>query len=351
MKPLLLAPNQPPHFYRGGSSIGRFRGLPEPVDNRPEDWLASTTTRFGQPFDGLTTLPDGRYLRDALAADPEAWFGPAHAARFGGDPYLLVKLLDAGERLPVHIHPSRAVVERHLALHHGKTEAWFVLDASGSDPAVFVGFVSDVEPDDLHRWADQQQVETLLRQLHRLEVAPGDSVLVPAGTPHAIGPGIFLVEVQEPADLSIMLETAGFELDQGRDWHLGLGADVAFECVRRSAVDDAELSRMWRHAESAGEQGVSRVFDEQADPYFRAEHIRPGPPVDLAASFAVMVTAAGGGQLGTERGGELPLRMGDTVLVPFAAGGVTVSGPVEVIRCLPPRPKDVAGPDEGGRNG
>ena len=100
MKVIDLAANQPRQFYRGGALLSSFRGTAVQDKYRPEDWIASTTVRNGAAGDeGLTVLPDGRLLRDAVREDPEAWLGPEHAAALGADPALLVKLLDAGERL------------------------------------------------------------------------------------------------------------------------------------------------------------------------------------------------------------------------------------------------------------
>ena len=107
MKPLLLPPNQFHRFYRGGARIDALRGAPAGEDGRPEDWVGSTATAWGSEDEGLSRLEDGR-VRDAIRADPEAFLGSDHVARWGADPALLVKLLDAGERLPVHYHPGRA---------------------------------------------------------------------------------------------------------------------------------------------------------------------------------------------------------------------------------------------------
>ena len=121
MKPIPLPPNQLHHFYRGGDSIARFRGTPSTDDHAPEDWFGSTTTMFGSDERGLTRLSDGRLLRDAIEADPDAFLGRAHTARFGSDTALLVKLLDAGQRLPAHFHPDVAFAGSRLGLAHGKT--------------------------------------------------------------------------------------------------------------------------------------------------------------------------------------------------------------------------------------
>ncbi len=122
-EPAVLGPNQPERFYRGGAVIARFRGIPQPSLYSPEDFVGSTTEVFGSGGAGLSRLPDGTVLRDAVLADPLGYLGPDHVARFGADPALLVKLLDTGERLLVHFHPSDRFALRHLDCKHSKTEA------------------------------------------------------------------------------------------------------------------------------------------------------------------------------------------------------------------------------------
>lgn len=351
MSPVHLASNQLHRFYRGGSAIARFRGTqaaaddaPEdraPEDWAPEDWVGSATTIFGEETQGLSTLPDGRFLRDAVADDPEAFLGPAHAERYGADPALLVKLLHAGERLPVHCHPSRDFSRRHLDCPFGKTEAWVIVEVEVDRPVVHLGFRQDVEAETLAGWVERQETDTLLRALHALEVGPGDAVLVPAGVPHAIGAGVFVVELQEPTDFSVLLEWESFDVDGRADGHLGIGYDLALACVDRSGFGSEALARLRQRAGDARElrPGAWTVLVPDAGPYFRAERLLPGPRVGLEPSFSILVVLAGTGRLETEHGGELPLTRGDTVLVPYAGGAASVSGPVEVIRCLPPAPE------------
>src|SRR5207302_407045 len=80
------------------------------------------------------------------ADEPEAWLGAAHVQRYGADPALLVKLLDAGPRLPLHVHPDRRFATAHLASPYGKTEAWVTVDAV-PDASVHLGFRWHVAPD------------------------------------------------------------------------------------------------------------------------------------------------------------------------------------------------------------
>lgn len=336
MEPIVLPANQPRRFYRGGQAIAEFRGEPAADDFRPEDWVASTTTLFGHADAGLTVLADGTPLRETVAADPDAFLGVAHTARFGADPAVLVKLLDAGERLPVHAHPDREFSRRHLDCFHGKTEAWVVIGCRGERPRVHLGFCRDVAEAELRGWVDAQDADAMLEAMHAAPVAPGDAVLVPAGTPHAIGEGVFVVELQEPTDLSVLLEWEGFDLDGPRDGHLRLGFDTALCCVDRHAWPREALDRLRRPHDRA--VGAVSLFGSEAAPFFRCERLRAAGDV-LAAEpgYSVLVATAGEGRLDTDAG-AVGLQRGMTVLLPHAAGAVTLSGDVEVLRCRPPVP-------------
>jgi mannose-6-phosphate isomerase len=328
--PVLLEANVQHHFYRGGEAIARFRGIAVDDDHAPEDWVGSCTCMAGSDVRGLSRLPDGRLLRDAIAEDPERYLARAHARAFGPEPGMLVKLLDAGERLPVHWHPTRAFAREHLGLRYGKTEAWVVLDAA-PDGEVYLGWREPVGRADLERWLAGQDGGAMLASMRRVGVAPGDTVFVPASTPHAIGAGVFLVELQEPTDLSVLLEWNGFDVDGGRAGHLGLGFDLALGSVRTDAMADDELAELTAPARRV--DGVDRLFPEAADPFFRAERVGDGAELD--EGFSILVVAAGSGRLDTE-GGAVELRRGRTVLVPAQAGASRVFGDLVAIRCRPP---------------
>ncbi|MGY1842264.1 class I mannose-6-phosphate isomerase [Modestobacter sp. SYSU DS0875] len=327
--PIVVDANQPAdRFYAGGRQIAEFRGRPWTGGNLPEDWVAATTPLFGESSLGLSQLPDGRLLRDAVATDPEAWLGAGHVARFGADTMLLTKLLDAGQRLPVHIHPDGPFAAQHLGRAHGKTEAWVILRGG----AVHLGLRRSLSAEQLRRLVEEQDVDGLLAAMHRVEVAPGDAVLVPAGMPHAIGAGVFLVEVQEPEDLSILLEWRGFAIDGDREGHLGLGFDLALQAMDRTA---------WP-AERIGELVVRRpgrgwVLPDRAADFFRVHRVT-GRDV-LEAGFGVLVVTGGQGELrraDTREG--TAVRHGQTVVVPHAAGTLVVDADemFEALWCRPP---------------
>lgn len=340
MKPIVLPPNQLHRFYLGGPAIAELRGIPSEDPQAPEDWVGSATPEWGSSTAGLTRLEDGTVLRDAMAADPEGFFGPDHAARLGGDPGVLVKILDAGQRLPVHFHPDRRFAQAHLGLDYGKTEAWAIVATSSPDAAVWVGWREEIDPGTAAGWVKTQDVDAMLGALHRFEVEAGDTLFVPGGMPHAIGEGILLVELQEPTDLSILMEWEGFDLDGAADGHLGLGFDLALQALDRSGWDRGTLAdRALAPPRPVPDRpGAYRLFPEEADGFFRAERIRPAPEASLPAEFSILVVTDGEGSLSTAANGPLPLRRGTTVLVPFAAGEGTLSGTLDVLRCMSPAP-------------
>jgi mannose-6-phosphate isomerase len=324
MDVIVLGSNQPPErFYRGGPKIAAFRHEPPAGDREPEDWVGSTTALAGEDTLGVTVLPGGRSLPAAIAADAEAWLGRPHLDRFGADTRLLVKLLDAGQRLPVHAHPHAWFAGRHLGRAHGKAEAWYIVDGG----EIYLGLRRDVTAAELEALVRDQDIDSLLGLLHRIEVRPGDVVYVPPGVLHAIGAGVFVVEVQEPEDLSILLEWRDFDLDGARDGHLGLGFGVALEAVERRGRGDEEIRELIRPAGF----GAS-VLPAAADPYFVLERVALDGQAAIAAGFAVLVVLTGE----AETPAGLRLGAGSTVLIPYAASPLSLRGQAELLLCRPP---------------
>jgi mannose-6-phosphate isomerase len=331
MNPIVLPPNVLHHFYAGGARIAAFRGLDLADDHMPEEWIGAVNTTFGDATRGLSRLPDGTYVRDALAADPQSFLGPDHVARWDADPGLLVKLLDAGQRLPVHFHPGRAFAKEHLGLDHGKTESWIILEAE-PDARVHLGFAGDVGLDTVRAWMRDQDADAMLAAMREVPVQAGDAIFVPAGTPHAIGAGILLVELQEPTDLSVNLEWAGFEALTEDGSHLGLGWDAALTALDRTAWDDDRVAAATRERDGS-------YFGTDADPYFRADVV--SGRADLEPGFSVLIGTRGEGTLVTGDD-ETPIARGSAVLVPYAAGAGELRGDVSAIRS---RPADPAAPE------
>jgi mannose-6-phosphate isomerase len=337
--PLPLAPNRVRRAYRGGALLDRFRGAPGPADGYlPEDWVGSVTPAGGpegtDEQTGLSVVDDGKggtvTLRELVRWAPAAMLGPAHLAAFGPTTGVLVKLLDPAERLHVHAHPDRAFARAHLGSPYGKTEAWIVLGVrEGVAPEVRLGLREAVSRERYRAWIERQEVAALLDSLHRLPVQPGDVVFVPAGTPHAIGAGLFIVELQEPTDFSIVAEWRGFPRDPAT-CHLGLDWDRAIEAFDLRPWSGDELCAHCRRAPASG------PLLGEAVPFFAADAGAAGDRF-AGGRFAILIVTAGTGAL-VGPFGELPIRVGTTLAVPAAIPEYALRGDVRVIRCLGPDP-------------
>lgn len=340
MRPVLMPPNIIDHYYRGGAKLAVLRGVDLPSPRRPEEWLAATVHRAGEVDSGLSRTSSGQFFAELVAADPVGWTGAGAGGRGAGaaDTGLLVKLLDAAQRLPVHVHPDRGFSRMHLGSCYGKTEAWHVLDVDGEDPAVWVGLSEDVDPGQLADRVEAQDSDWLLSRMNRIAVRPGDSVLVPSRTMHAIGSGVFVLEAQEPTDFSILLEWSVTTACRAES-HLGLGFDLALTGVDHTAIGPRDLDALRGHTpvDQRSPLAVS-VFPEAADPFFRVLLAAPShaAQVPVERGYAVAVVLEGAGIFQPADGSPaVPVRRGEVWAVPSGFGDWSISGDTRIAVCRP----------------
>ena len=137
----------------------------------------------------------------------------------GGDYPLLVKVIQANDTLSIQVHPDDDwAVKLEGKGNRGKTECWYVLDAAPDAKLVYgikPGFSNEV-------LAKAITDNTLEQYLEFVNVKPGDFVYIPAGTVHAIGGGLRLMEVQQSCDLTYRL----YDWGRGREVHIEKGLAV-----------------------------------------------------------------------------------------------------------------------------
>jgi mannose-6-phosphate isomerase len=164
-------------------------GLAEPIG---EVWLTGSDCRFADgPFAGQT-------LAAAWRAMPVEWAGTEMNPQAAFP--LLVKFLFPDQWLSVQVHPDDEYARKHEAAAGGtgKTEMWHAL-AARAGASVLVGLRPQVTPEEFRRKIADATVEECME---RIPVALGDSIFVPAGTVHTIGPGMVLCEIQENSDIT-----------------------------------------------------------------------------------------------------------------------------------------------------
>ena len=153
-----------------------------------ESWEVSVEPDFP------ARLEDGRSLSQYIATDKARVLG-AEAERGQESTALLVKLLDAREPLSVQIHPSDSYAGLNAG-ESGKPESWYVVEREPG-AGVYLGFQQGTcEADVREALREGASLEPLLRFV---AVDPGDFFVIDAGTPHAIGAGVTLIEPQQVA--------------------------------------------------------------------------------------------------------------------------------------------------------
>ncbi len=140
----------------------------------------------------------GQKLAAAWRAMPPEWAGTRMDTRAAFP--LLVKFLFPEQWLSVQVHPTDEYAREHEAAAGGvgKTEMWHALSAR-EGASVLVGLNPDTRPEDFRIKISDGTVEDCIQ---RLPVSAGDTIFVPAGTVHTIGPGMVLCEIQENSDIT-----------------------------------------------------------------------------------------------------------------------------------------------------
>lgn len=207
----------------GGTRLAAWLALPEPRPARlGETWQVFDTNVVAEgPFAGRT-------LAELVAEHGAALVGTITTRRYGADFPLLAKFIDANDRLSIQVHPDDAYAhsrEAHTGFH-GKTEAWYILDAAPGATVTY-GLSRPSSRAEFAAAVADGTVEALMGQL---PVAAGDVIFVPAGTLHAINAGIVLFEIQQKSDLTYRVYDYGrrdAKTGQLRELHLEKSLDVS----------------------------------------------------------------------------------------------------------------------------
>ena len=298
----------------GGRRLGPPRGGPI-----GEAWVAG-------PSNVIAEGPDeGRTLADIAARDGASFVGRNAAARTGDRFPLLVKLIDCAAWLSVQVHPDDETARRLEGPEAiGKAEAWFVLDANPG--AELLAGVRPGVPESAVRAAIAAGSGTLAPLLVPHRARAGDVLPVPAGTLHAVGPGFFLYEVQQPSDLTYRCDDWGRPATPERPLHVAQAL---------ASVRPGSLSRLL-HAPT---DDRATVIDEEQ---FLVEQVMVGPDrparLDPGGASVHVVTALDGpvrliaaafDAQGDGRAGSAPTVLGglETAVVSSAVAWYTIDAP------------------------
>lgn len=191
-RPFLLKPAGKDYLWGGHRLKDDFS---KEIDMEPlaETWECSTHP------DGPSIVASGAHkgmlLTEVLKEHPE--YMGTHPKTDGGLP-ILIKFIDAKQDLSVQVHPDDEYAKKYEHGSLGKTEMWYVLDAT-KDARLVYGFYHDISKEKLKKSLEEGTVE---RYLQKVKVKKDDLFYIEAGTVHAIGAGILIAEIQECSNIT-----------------------------------------------------------------------------------------------------------------------------------------------------
>lgn len=281
------------------------------TDLRPWYSDTGTTEKVGEAW---LTGPECVADTGELAGRRFGEIAKEFAGELGGGEFpLLVKILFPSDKLSVQVHPDDESAQATGGAR-GKTECWYVLEAD-ADGGVFCGLVDGVQLEDVATAVRGGAVGAMEELLKWVPVSAGDMVFVDAGTVHAIGPGVVLLETQQMSDTTYRL----YDYGRPRELHLDAGLRALRIKTRAGKVGSKKM------------EGFTRLIAEK---YFVVDRF------DLAEGTTIKMEMDGLGCVVGLRGrgavNEVAFEAGQAVVVPVGTVTVSSAGGTSFVRCRQP---------------
>jgi mannose-6-phosphate isomerase len=354
-QPLLkLLPNRARRNYGGGRILDTMQKLPFPADGQmPEDWLASTTPAVnpGMPpveNEGLGRVVDARgnehILAGLFATNGDYYLGREHVGRHGPHLGYLAKLLDSSMRLHTQAHPTKEFARERLGKPWGKLESYVILGTRpGVDGYLRLGFQRAPTKDQWREIIRTQDIARMDACFDPIPVRPGEAWLVPGGMPHALGPGLLLLEVMEPSDLVVRceFEREGIQVPpdaryMGRDLDFCL---EVFDYTQRSPAGIRDCCHLAPRILAAGdthEETVMVPWSRTQCFEVRRLRVKKNFRWEQCGQARLVIVTGGEGVLRCE-GVTIAVQSGTRLFLAAAAGTVEVeiagNSPVDMLFC------------------
>jgi len=352
---LILPPNRVWRTYPGGKNLDLMEGKANPQDAHfPEDWIGSTTRAVNEGREHLTeeglskvtVAGETLTLKSLCEKQPDTLLGAKHVEKYGPNTQFLLKFLDSAVRLHIQCHPTIPFAQKHLNSNSGKTEGYIILGSRDDvkQPYIYMGFQHPPEKAAFKQMIEQQDSNAILACFEKIPIKPGDVFMVPGGMPHAIGEGVFMIEIMEPTDFAVRIEfeRGGYVLPEDARF-MGRGIDFALSMFNYEATPIEAIKERFfcqpRVLETQDQSTEYALIDKQKTLCYSVNRIEVKDCyVKEADTFCVGIVAKGSGSI--VAGGETyPVNEGSKFFVPCQTGPVTFESEngMEIIATFPPK--------------
>ncbi len=293
----------------------------------------------------VTVADETLTLKALCEKQPNVLLGAEHVEKYGPNTQFLLKFLDSAIRLHIQCHPTIPFAQKHLNSNSGKTEAYIILSIRDDvkDPYIYMGFQHPPEKAAFKRMIEEQDSDAILACFDKIPIKPGDVFMVPGGMPHAIGEGVFMIEIMEPTDFAVRIEfeRGGYILPEESRF-MNRGIDFALSMFNyESTPIEAIKERFFcePHVLETQDQSTEyALIDDQKTLCYSVNRIDVKDCyVKEADTFYVGIVSKGSGTIVT--GGETyPVSEGSKFFVPYQTGPVTFESEsnMEITATFPP---------------
>lgn len=305
-------------YIWGGTKLKTDYGKKSDLERLAESWELSTHK------DGASVIANGPYqgktLLTYIKEQGKKVLG-SHAPR-EEELSILIKLIDAKDRLSVQVHPTDAYALKNEG-DFGKTEMWYVLDASEGAKLVY-GFTKDLTKEAFRHYIE---TSTLSDVLNYVEVKKGDAFFIEAGTLHAIGKGIQIAEIQQSSNVTYRVYDYGRVGADGKPRELHI--EKAIEVTHLTKSDKPKVEYRFEPIQGQGCE-AAKLADCK---YFNVDILKVKGEAHLVAdetSYHSLLVLEGELKVVAE-GESLALAKGESLFIPASTGAYTLKGEGQVI--------------------
>ncbi len=298
----------------GGRALAEKRGTPK--QKADKDLIIGESWEVSGVGGDVSVIANGFLKGNNLQEAVEVYMGDLVGdkvfQRFGEEFPLLIKYIDAQDKLSVQVHPNDELsAKRHNA--YGKTEMWYILDCEPG-AALMIGLKNGVTKE---QYIGAVENGTVGELLNAIPVKPGDTYFIPAGTVHAIGKGILVAEIQQTSDVTYRVF----------DWNRTDKDGNPRELHTELALDAIDFKAPVRNVTQHPPVGAAALLVEC--PYFTTNQLDVDGSMErqLESRDSFTIYICTGGELTlTAPGGVMKLAKDDIVLIPADQDNVVLEG-------------------------
>ncbi len=298
----------------GGENLCRIFGKENGGENIGETW--ELTVRADEMSSIMNGAHAGMTLGEYIESDKSVLGIKYDGGRFP----LLIKFIDAQDKLSVQVHPD----DDYAAANEndpGKTEMWYIIDAA-EDAKIVYGLAEGISRNDFAKAVAEGNIDSAMGYT---PVKKGETYFIPSGMLHAIGEGIIIAEIQQNSDLTYRVYDYDRRDSEGKTRELHVEKSLAV--VRPFSEDEVNAIRFEAKDSEDNEETLAHCR------YFRVKKLKIEGKRSLFASddsFASLLCLSGEGEISYE-GKKYQIKAGDSYFIPASMKEYVIGGSIEVI--------------------